>query len=257
MAPTFTRRDFLQALEVLVAHGFLSRNDALFAAFQATEHGGPGNVNQIDYQGNPFSVLLDYVMQHTQQINESSNAIGNAVLNFSQGAVDRAMSGSYIVGVGVQESAGAVGAAIMTSQGIVAAYDPSTAKVQMGSFVTVSPETSTSWQTQAGIGPVAVLGRGDLTNGFYGQSSSAGLSANLGEFGASASVATNPQSATVSISANVGIPAGPAIPAVSYTEESNTYGQSTVISVDGGAMMEGVYNTLWNMSQDPFTGEFK
>jgi hypothetical protein len=133
--------------------------------------------------------------------------------------------------------------------GAVFAYDPGV--LQFGPFLTVTPTVSSAVLPQAGVSLAGSFGRGNVPRGFFGTSSTGILNSGLGDFTLSVDYTQNNNYDGLGASAGLGIES---LPSYSFTNGSETYGVSDLITIDGGAAMEDVYNALLRASQDPFGG---
>ncbi len=227
-----SRPEFTRILEILSARGLLSKFGSTLSIFEITGEprlaigaGSPsrGTVDAIQ------NAISSYIQDVTQQINNMTTSISQTSVILSSEA-----------GVSVQEAS----VSFTASGGIYSSLN-----LHNGNYVLPTPYTtiargsSTSPLPSVGFSIGGNIGLGD-TFAFSGKSSVA----TLGPF----SVTYNESyvSLGVNVTATLGLPGG------TFTDQSHT----TVYNQQIGNAFEdlrSVENALWNMSQDPFLGNFR
>jgi hypothetical protein len=240
-------------MEQMVAAGLLPLH-YLSAMAQMTESSGPVSVDDLDTVGNPIPATLDLISYFTgsatQQMNDATSIVADSITGVDSFAADIRKPvdiGSYIFGLGLQQSFSSSGQSLTTTEGVVIGFDPTSTVLQFGPFLTVAPGMTSSFAPQASNALAGSFGRGNVPNGFFGTSSTGTLSA-----GAIDTLSIDYTFNSSYSGAALGLaPGQPSYPAFSYTNTSETYGVSALTTIDGGRSMEGLYQWLFRISQDP------
>jgi hypothetical protein len=254
MNRAWTRRDFIAALEMLAANGLLPEaGHALI--LQATENSGPGSSDEQDTlnaaMADALNQIFNFVGSAVQQVNSSSPSDTTSIPTSSPSTMllGETFGGEsdFILSLGVEETVGNSGQVLAVTEGLVAGYNDGLGQLRVGPFITVSHEASSSLSPQGSVGLAGSYGRGDVLDGFYGRSNTGVVNANVGDAAGSLGFTYNNAYQGVSASVATSLP-GP--PSYSFSIDSETYGESAVLTIDGYSI-EDVYNALLRSSQDP------